>query len=83
SIMSQYKQDDKMCLLSTCVHSVKRQISTPESEYTVVGSKGAFVESLDSNLNLIRNRLPTPKLQSKEFRVGIISQTRIAVLYID
>ncbi|MFC8561516.1 spore germination protein [Peribacillus frigoritolerans] len=83
SIMIQYKQDDEMCLLIPCVHSVKRQVSTPESEYTVVGSKEAFVESLDSNLNLIRNRLPTPELQSKEFRVGSISQTRIAVLYID
>src|SRR5688500_16105498 len=67
SVMIQYKKDNEMCLLIPCVHSVKRQISTPESEYTVVGSKEAFVESLDSNLNLIRNRLPTPELQSKEF----------------
>ncbi|MDF9758994.1 tetrahydromethanopterin S-methyltransferase subunit G [Peribacillus simplex] len=83
SILIQNKKDDEMCLLIPCAHSVKRQTSIPESEYTVAGSKEAFVESLDTNLNLIRNRLPIPELQSKEFRVGSISQTRLVVLYID
>ncbi|SNS76484.1 GerA spore germination protein [Bacillus sp. OK838] len=83
SILIQYKKDDEMCLLIPCAHSVKRQTSIPESEYTVAGPKEAFVESLDTNLNLIRNRLPIPELQSKEFRVGSISQTRLVVLYID
>ncbi|RRN68883.1 spore germination protein [Peribacillus simplex] len=83
SILIQYKKDDEMCLLIPCSHSVKRQTSIPESEYTVAGPKEAFVESLDTNLNLIRNRLPIPELQSKEFRVGSISQTRLVVLYID
>ncbi|MFB7638988.1 spore germination protein [Peribacillus butanolivorans] len=83
SIMIQYKKDDKNCLLIPCVNSVKRQISAPESEYTVLGPKEAFVESIDTNLNLIRNRLPIPELQAKEFEVGSISQTRLVVLYID
>lgn len=83
SIMIQYKKDDEKCLLIPCVNSVKRQISTPESEYTVLGPKEAFVESIDTNLNLIRNRLPIPELQAKEFQVGSISQTRLVVLYID
>lgn len=83
SIMIQYKKDDKNCLLIPCVNSVKRQISTPESEYTVLGPKEAFVESIDTNLNLIRNRLPIPELQAKEFQVGSISQTRLVVLYIE
>ncbi|MGE7183831.1 spore germination protein [Peribacillus sp. NPDC006672] len=83
SILIQYNKDDEMCLLIPCAHSVKRQTSIPESEYTVAGPKEAFVESLDTNLNLIRNRLPIPELQSKEFRVGSISQTRLVVLYID
>ncbi|MFD6207167.1 spore germination protein [Peribacillus sp. NPDC060253] len=83
SIMIRYKKSDEKCLLIPCGHSVKRQTSIPESEYTVAGPKEAFVESLDTNLNLIRNRLPIPELQSKEFRVGSISQTRLVVLYID
>ncbi|MGG4264579.1 spore germination protein [Peribacillus simplex] len=83
SVLIQYKKDDEMCLLIPCADSVKRQTSIPESEYTVAGPKEAFVESLDTNLNLIRNRLPIPELQSKEFRVGSISQTRLVVLYID
>ncbi|MFJ7752988.1 spore germination protein [Peribacillus muralis] len=83
SIMIQSRKADESCLLIPCVHSVKRQTSIPESEYTVAGPKEAFVESLDTNLNLIRNRLPIPELQSREFRVGSISQTKLVVLYID
>ncbi|MGE7876112.1 spore germination protein [Peribacillus muralis] len=83
SIMIQSRKADESCLLIPCVHSVKRQTSIPESEYTVAGPKEAFVESLDTNLNLIRNRLPIPELRSREFRVGSISQTKLVVLYMD
>ncbi|MFD9625928.1 spore germination protein [Peribacillus muralis] len=83
SIMIQYKTGAETCLMIPCAQDVKRKTSIPESEYTVAGPKEAFVESLDTNLNLIRNRLPIPELQAKEFRVGSISQTRLVVLYID
>ncbi|WP_081092417.1 MULTISPECIES: spore germination protein [Peribacillus] len=83
SVMIQSRKADDSCLLIPCVQSVKRQTSIPESEYTVAGPKEAFVESLDTNLNLIRNRLPSPELRSREFRVGSISQTKLVVLYMD
>ncbi len=62
---------------------VGRSVSPPEIEFSVVGPKEAFVESVDQNLNLIRKRLPVKELISEEYTVGKLSKTRVAVLYID
>ncbi len=43
----------------------KRQVSTPEVEFSVVGPKEAFVEDIDTNLNLIRNVWLSPNCISK------------------
>lgn len=69
-------------LLVSAVSFEKRAVSLPEVEYSVIGPKEAFVESLDANLNLIRKRLPIPELITKELKVGRLSKTRVAVLYI-
>jgi hypothetical protein len=70
-------------ILLSAVASETRQVSTPEVEFSVVGPKEAFVETLDTNINLIRKRLPIPELQVKELRAGKISKTRVAVMFID
>ncbi|RDI38003.1 spore germination protein [Falsibacillus pallidus] len=60
-----------------------RQVSLPEVEFSVVGPKEALVESLDTNMNLVRKRLPIPELIATEVIVGKLSKTRVAVLYIE
>jgi hypothetical protein len=60
-----------------------RNISIPEVEFSVVGPKESFVESLDTNLNLIRKRLPIPELRVREIKIGKLSKTRVAVVWID
>ncbi|WP_163536266.1 spore germination protein [Gracilibacillus sp. YIM 98692] len=60
-----------------------REVSLPEVEFSVVGPKESFVESLDTNLNLIRKRLPIPELQIAEYSVGKLSKTRVAVVSIE
>lgn len=69
-------------LLISAVSIEKRAVSLPEVEYSVVGPKEAFVESLDANLNLIRKRLPIPELVTQEIKVGRLTKTRVAVIYI-
>ncbi|WP_255259635.1 spore germination protein [Lentibacillus sp. CBA3610] len=61
----------------------KRQVSTPEIEFSVVGPKEAFVEDIDTNLNLIRKRLAIPELNVKKLKVGTITKTEVAVVSID
>lgn len=60
-----------------------RQVGAPEVEFSVVGPKEAFVEALDTNINLVRKRLPLPELVAKELIVGKLSKTRVSVLYIE
>lgn len=60
-----------------------RQVTIPEVEFSVVGPKEAFVEALDTNINLVRKRLPLADLVIKELQIGNLSKTRVSVLYID
>ena len=61
----------------------KRDITKAEIEYNIVGPQIAFVEDLDVNLNLVRRKLPTPYLQMKELKVGSLSNTTVAIVYIE
>lgn len=71
------------CILINAVLSKGRDVTKPEIEFTVEGPKEAFVESLDTNLNLIRKRIRISNLQIKEIIVGSVSKTRVALCFID
>ncbi|MBP2240406.1 hypothetical protein J2Z40_000961 [Cytobacillus eiseniae] len=62
---------------------ISRGLTTPEIEFSVIGPKEAFVESIGQNLNLIRKRLPVKELIIEEITLGSLSKTRIAMLYMD
>ena len=76
------KEAPPACLPVPAPAVEKRQVATTETEYSVAGPKEAFVESLDTNLNLVRKRLPIPELQIKELQVGKLSKTRVAIVYV-
>jgi hypothetical protein len=61
--------------------SVIRSISIPEVEFSVVGPKESFIESLETNLHLLRKRIPSNSLTIKIFKIGKLSKTKIAVIY--
>ena len=71
------------CLLVNAYVFRGRNVTVPEVEVTVEGPKEALVESLDTNLNIIRKRVPIPKLRIAEMKVGRISNARVAICYID
>ncbi|MGI8315916.1 spore germination protein [Halobacillus mangrovi] len=73
----------KEVLLVPAPSEETRKVSIPEVEFSVVGPKEAFVESLDTNINLVRKRLPLPQFTVKEMNIGKVTKTRVAVLYID
>ncbi|MGE8077989.1 spore germination protein [Peribacillus loiseleuriae] len=60
-----------------------RGITAPEVEISVIGPKEAFVESIATNLNLIRRRLPVKELIIEEFTIGSLSKTKIAFLHME
>ncbi|WP_240702948.1 spore germination protein [Cohnella luojiensis] len=60
-----------------------RNVQAPEIEFSVIGPKEAFVESITANLNLLRKRLPVPEMKTKEMTVGNLSKSKIAVCYME
>ncbi|MEH7413937.1 spore germination protein [Neobacillus drentensis] len=60
-----------------------RSISPPEVEFSVIGPKEAFVESINQNVNLIRKRLPVKELIVEELTIGSLSKTKVAILYLE
>lgn len=83
SVLIQLHEKDAACVLVRAEMKKAREVTIPEEEYSVVGPKESFVESITTNLNLVRNRLPISALQVKEYTIGSLSKTKVAVLYIE
>jgi spore germination protein KA len=75
-----YSQD---CLLISIANSKFRDVGIPIMESSALGPQVGFIEELDTNINLIRKRLPVSDLLVKELKVGELSKTRVAVIYMD
>ncbi|MGA9288240.1 MAG: spore germination protein [Anaerobacillus sp.] len=82
-IMIRLNENSKECALIPCQVKKARPVSQPEVEFTVVGSKEAFVESLDTNIHLIRKRLPVHELKAHELTLGKLTNTKVVVMYLE
>ncbi|MFK3961261.1 spore germination protein [Guptibacillus hwajinpoensis] len=71
------------CAMIPCQVKKARAITQPEVEFTVVGSKEAFVEALDTNIHLIRKRLPVHELKAYELTIGKLTNTKVVILYLE
>ncbi len=60
-----------------------RSIEEPTAEITIRGPKDSFNESLKTNITLIRRRIKSPHLRFEKFQLGTITQTDVALVYID
>lgn len=60
-----------------------RSLSEPMVESTIKGPQEGFSETLSVNISLIRRILKNPRLHVKECTIGELSNTRVAVLYLD
>jgi len=60
-----------------------RSPETSPSELTITGSKDGFVESIDTNIMLLRKRVKDSSLQTKTFEIGNKIPTKVMLTYID
>lgn len=74
-------EEDRL-LFFPCAHSDHRQISEPDSEAVIRGPHEGFTESLETNIGLIRKRLPNPNVRLELFHIGRDTQTKVMLLYI-
>jgi hypothetical protein len=83
SVMITIESEQKRFAFIGVQKQFNRSISPPEVEFTVIGPKESFVEPIDSNINLVRKRLPVKELIVQELSVGKLSKTKVAVLHIE
>lgn len=60
-----------------------RGIEEPITEAVVRGPREGFNENLKTNITLIRRRLRTVELRVESLKIGKISKTNIAILYLE
>ncbi|WP_258535554.1 spore germination protein [Bacillus sp. 03113] len=60
-----------------------RNITEPTTEPSVRGSKEGFVEALITNTSMVRRRIKSPNLWIKKKKLGKITQTDVAIMYIE
>ncbi|WP_085278628.1 spore germination protein [Paenibacillus barengoltzii] len=61
----------------------QRQSNDTENEFSVMGPKVGFVENLDTNLHLLRQKLATPALIFETLTIGSHSNTRVVIAYLE
>jgi len=61
----------------------KRPVDTAKNERNIRGPKESFVEDLETNLSLIRQRIKSPLLKVEAFTLGELTQTGVLMLYME
>ena len=61
----------------------KRAIAEPEIEVSLRGPREAYTESLRTNTALIRKRIKNPNLWMESFKIGTVTQTDVAIMYVN
>lgn len=60
-----------------------RPISEPTTQLVIRGPKDSFTESIATNISLIRRRLKSPDLWLEQFKIGEMTGTKVAVMYLN
>ena len=61
----------------------KRSISQPETEQVILGPREGFIESLQTNIALLRNRLKTADFRVEIMEIGRVSKSTTAICYLE
>ncbi|QWH30886.1 spore germination protein [Bacillus mycoides] len=79
----QLNQQNQKCMLANIAIDNYRAPTPPLNESTVIGPQEGFVEDIDTNINLVRKRLPVLDLHTKEMIIGEFSKTKVVMMYLD
>ena len=63
--------------------SLDRSVTSPLVEQDLYGAKDALLENYQKNIGLIKRRLKSSHLKTKEYKLGRFTHTSTGVLYID
>ncbi|HWL11362.1 MAG TPA: spore germination protein [Ureibacillus sp.] len=61
----------------------KRSISQPDTEQVIRGPRDGFIESLETNVALLRERLPIADFKVKPLEIGSLTKSSVCLFYIE
>ncbi|OOC61496.1 spore germination protein [Paenibacillus ihbetae] len=61
----------------------QRSIEQPATEQVIRGAREGFIESLGTNISLLRYRLQTPDFRVKSLQIGTKTKSKVAVCYME
>ncbi|MCR2807475.1 spore germination protein [Paenibacillus soyae] len=64
------------------VGGASRGVDDPKTEMTIRGPREGFTESIRVNSMMVRRKIRSPKLWLEQHKVGEITQTPVAIMYI-
>jgi spore germination protein KA len=73
---------DKSLILDT-YKPEKRSVEQPETERVVRGPRDGFIEQIQTNISLLRYRLPVPEFRVEPMEVGKVTKTKVTICYLD
>ncbi|HZG77044.1 MAG TPA: spore germination protein [Paenibacillus sp.] len=74
-------EDEETAYSFVLPNTLARGIKEPQTEAVIRGPREGFIERIDPNLALLRNKIRTPKLKFEQYRIGTESQTRVVLAY--
>ncbi|MGD6830848.1 spore germination protein [Sutcliffiella halmapala] len=77
------KENCANAIMAAVAGSQERSIQEPENEQNIKGPRDGFVESISTNIQLIRRKVKSPSLKVKYFTIGNYTNTKVAMVYID
>lgn len=88
-IMLAILSGDTAILMEGCLEAIicdtrggeQRAVSEPSSQLVVRGPKDGFVESVATNISLIRRRIKSSKLHLEVMKIGSETHTHVALMY--
>ncbi|MFD0671096.1 spore germination protein [Cohnella sp. GCM10027633] len=63
--------------------AAQRSPEEPTSEPVIRGPRDGFIESISTNIALIRKRIKSSRLKTESFKIGRLTQTETVITYID
>ncbi|MFC4075518.1 spore germination protein [Salinithrix halophila] len=69
-------------VLAHTAHLVNRSVEEAGTEVAIRGPRDSFIEAIQTNISLIRRRIKSPDLRLETLRLGKVSRTEVAIMYI-
>ncbi|WP_308638348.1 spore germination protein [Paenibacillus silvisoli] len=71
------------CVCGNTIGGERRAVSEASTQVVIRGPKDSLTESIATNIALVRRRIRSPKFGFEAIKIGTVTQTSVAMLYID